>query len=131
MVGTSGASGAGVWIAALIILAGTFIEGLADQQKQAGKAADPTSFVTDGLFARWRHPNYAGEIIVQIGLIIAGLSAVSAGWGNYAAVTIAPLYVILLMISECSRADKYQQLRYGDKEEYQAYLHRSGSLFPR
>lgn len=131
LVGTSAASGPGIWLAAVIILAGTFIEGLADQQKQTGKAANPSSFVTNGLFARWRHPNYAGEIIVQIGLITAGLSAVSAGWGNYAAVTIAPLYVILLMLSECTRADKYQQLRYGDNPDYQAYLHRSGSLFPR
>ena len=131
MVGTGGADGFGVWLGALIILAGTLIEGLADQQKQAGKAVNPNSFVTDGLFARWRHPNYAGEIIVQIGLIVAGLSAVTAGWGNYAAVTIAPLYVILLMLSECTRADKYQQLRYGDNDAYQAYLHRSGSLLPR
>jgi steroid 5-alpha reductase family enzyme len=105
--------------------------GLADQQKQNAKHRAPTTFVASGIFARWRHPNYAGEIIVQMGLIIAGIAAVSAGWANYAAVTIAPVYVILLMIAECTRSDKYQMSRYGDDDAYKNYVARSGSIVPR
>ncbi len=120
-----------VIVGAAIILVGTCIEGLADKQKQVSKRKAPGEFVANGLYSRWRHPNYAGEIIVQIGLIVAGVAAVSAGWENYAAVTIAPFYIILLMLSECTRLDRSQQLQYGDSGSYKDYVARSGSLFPR
>ena len=47
-----------------VILLGTLIEGVADVQKQKAKALAPDTFVTGGLFSRWRHPNYAGEMLV-------------------------------------------------------------------
>jgi steroid 5-alpha reductase family enzyme len=122
---------ASVIIAAVMILTGTLIEGLADAQKQKAKAIAPDVYVTSGLFSRWRHPNYVGEILVQIGLLIAGIGAVSAGWGNYAAVIVAPLYVILLMISECGRSDAYLELRFGDKAEFRQYKDNSGAFLPR
>jgi steroid 5-alpha reductase family enzyme len=120
-----------VIIAAVAILTGTLIEGLADVQKQRAKAIAPDVYVTSGLFSRWRHPNYIGEILVQTGLLIAGIGAVTTGWGNYAAVIVAPLYVILLMISECGRSDAYMELRFGDRDDFQQYKKRSGSFLPR
>jgi steroid 5-alpha reductase family enzyme len=131
IVGTLDATGPVIIVAGIAIVLGTVIEGVADQQKQLVKYGNPGAFVKDGMYARWRHPNYAGEIIVQLGLILAGVMAVSAGWANYAAVTIAPIYVILLMLSECTRSDKYQMQRYGDDESYRSYLAQSGSLLPR
>jgi steroid 5-alpha reductase family enzyme len=119
-----------VYAATAIILFGTLIEGTADRQKQQAKARAPGELVTSGLFSRWRHPNYAGEVLVQIGLILAGVGAVSAGWGNYAAATIAPVYVILLMVSECTRVDLSQAERFGENESYRQYVERSGSLLP-
>ena len=98
---------------------------------QKAKALAPDAFVTGGLFSRWRHPNYAGEMLVQFGLIIVGLGSIPGGWVNYAAVTIAPLYIILLMISECGRSDKYMELRYGDSSEFRSYVGRSGCYFPK
>ena len=120
-----------VLVGVVVIFAGTLIEGLADAQKQKAKALAPDTFVTAGLFSRWRHPNYGGEILVQVGRIIAGLGAIPGGWAYYLAVTIAPLYVILLMISECGRSDKYMDLRYGDQDAYKAYIARSGRYLPR
>jgi steroid 5-alpha reductase family enzyme len=122
---------AGVLAGAVIILLGTLIEGVADAQKQKAKARAPGQYVATGLFSRWRHPNYGGEILVQIGLIVAGITVVSAGWANYAAVIVSPLYVILLMISECGRSDKYMELRYGDKPDFKAYRQTSGCYLPR
>lgn len=121
----------GVILAALIIVAGILIEAVADAQKQAAKAANPETFVTNGLFARWRHPNYIGEIVVQVGLIVAGLSVVGAHWGAWLAVVVSPLYIILLMLSECLRADDSMELRYGDREDFRAYKENSGSFLPR
>ena len=120
-----------VIIAVVVILAGTLIEGLADAQKQKAKAIAPDRFVASGLFSRWRHPNYIGEMLVQSGLLIAGIGAVTTGWANYAAVIVAPLYVILLMIAECGRSDAYMELRYGDTDEFRHYKESSGSFLPR
>jgi len=115
----------------VIILGGTLIEGLADAQKQKAKAIAPDAFVANGLFSRWRHPNYVGEILVQVGLIVVGLGAIPGGWVNYAAVTVSPLYVILLMISECGRSDRYMELRYGSQDTFKAYVARSGCYLPK
>ena len=131
IAGQGGVVTATVLAGVAIILAGTLIEGLADAQKQKAKALVPDSFVTDGLFSRWRHPNYVGEILVQIGLIVVGLGAIPGGWVNYVAVTVAPLYIILLMIAECGRADRYMDLRYGDRNAFKAYVLRSGCYLPK
>ncbi len=120
-----------VLIGAAIILAGIVIEALADAQKQAAKRERPDTFVTTGLFARWRHPNYIGEIIVQLGLLIAGVAAVVPTWGNLVAVSAAPLYIVLLMVSECLRADDQMALRYGDQDAFRRYRERSGTFLPR
>ncbi|MBT8422059.1 MAG: DUF1295 domain-containing protein [Gammaproteobacteria bacterium] len=129
-----GVLSSGVIAGAAIIIAGVVIEGLADAQKQAAKAVDRDSFVTSGLYARWRHPNYIGEIIVQVGLIVAGVSAVAAAgmtWGTFAAVLLSPVYIILLMLSECLRADDSMESRYGEREDFRAYKENSGSFLPR
>lgn len=115
----------------LTIVAGTLIEGLADSQKQRAKRHAPQDFVATGLYARWRHPNYGGEILVQLGLIIAGIGAAAGQWGALAAAVVAPLYIVLLMISECGRADRSMDERYGAREDYQHYRTRSGSMLPR
>jgi steroid 5-alpha reductase family enzyme len=120
-----------VVLAAIIILIGIALEGFADKQKQNVKQDQPGEFAKMGLYARWRHPNYAGEIVVQTGLILAGITAVSTGWANYAAVVVAPLYVILLMISECITGDKRLEDRHGADLAFQQYKAQSGSVFPR
>jgi steroid 5-alpha reductase family enzyme len=120
-----------VWAGVAIILLGLLTETLADAQKQAVKAVDSMAYASKGLYARWRHPNYTGEIIFQIGIIVVGLGAVAPVWGNLLAVTVAPLYIILLMIAECLRADDHMEQRYGDRDDFREYFGRSGSILPR
>jgi len=131
IVAQRGVLDASVIIGALIIVAGMLIEALADAQKQSAKAVNPDTFVTSGLFARWRHPNYIGEVMVQMGLIVVGVGAVSATWGSLAAVIVSPLYIVLLMLAECLRADDYMDLRYGDQQNFRDYKDRSGAILPR
>jgi steroid 5-alpha reductase family enzyme len=131
LAGQAGEVNASVLFGTIIILAGTVIEGLADQQKQRSKAVAPDDFVQTWLFARWRHPNYMGEILVQVGLIVAGFGVAGIGWSGYMAVVLAPLYIILLMVAEAGRADGYMELRYGERPEFADYRTRSGSLLPR
>ena len=115
----------------VIMLAGLTIEALADQQKQVAKEANPDTFVVTGLFARWRHPNYMGEIMLHIGLLVVGGGVVSGSWDNYVAVFLSPVYIILLMISEAGTKDRTQMKNYGDRDDYRVYLKRSGSLLPK
>ena len=119
----------GVALGIAVMLAGTIIESVADAQKQAGKARDPKGLVTQGLFARWRHPNYAGEILLHVGLIIAGIAAVDS-WPQMMVVCVAPLYIIILMISEAQRVDRVHVEKYGEQPGYAEYRRRSGSLIP-
>lgn len=120
----------GVVAGGVIMLAGTALEGIADRQKQHAKALDPGAFVVAGIYSRWRHPNYSGEIGVQVGLVIAGLS-VTTGIVQAVMAVLTPLYITLLMISEARRLDDRQAERYGSDPAWQAYRARSGSLLPR
>jgi steroid 5-alpha reductase family enzyme len=131
MVGAGRVESPVIILAGIVILLGTALEAVADKQKQNSKQIDPKAFVAAGLYSRWRHPNFAGEVVVQVGLIMAGIAAVSTGWANYVAVVIAPLYVILLMISECIIGDKRLEDRHGSDVAFQKYKAQSGSLFPR
>lgn len=128
-VAAQGALTFGVALGIAIMLIGTVIESVSDAQKQAAKARDPQGLVTHGLFARWRHPNYAGEILLHAGLMIAGLSA-ATGWPQIVVVSVAPLYIIILMIAEAQRVDRLHVQKYGEQPSYAQYRQRSGSLVP-
>lgn len=121
---------AGIITAGIVMFAGTVLEGVADHQKQRSKEAAPEKFVAVGLFARWRHPNYLGEILFQLGLIIVAVtSALTAD--DLVAGLISPLYIVILMMSEARRVDDYQITRYGSETAYVDYRARSGSLWPK
>ncbi len=120
----------GVVLGALTMLAGTLIEGLADWQKQRVKNATPDQPVLRGLFRYVRHPNYTGEILLQLGLIIAGLAVVGTV-GEALAVLIAPGYIVVLMITEARRVDSTQETTYWNHPEYPAWRARTGALLPR
>jgi steroid 5-alpha reductase family enzyme len=119
------------WIVAgaVVMVAGLVLEAVADAQKQAGKARNPGAFVTDGLFAVARHPNYLGEIVFQLGLIIAALGTVS-GWWETAVAVLAPLYIVVLMTFAAINADADQSKRYGSDPAWQQYRARTGRFLP-
>ena len=119
-----------VLVGIAVMLAGTLIEAIADSQKQIAKSQDSTALVTNGLFARWRHPNYAGEILFHVGIIIAGLASVSSA-ADAIVVLVAPLYIMLLMITEASRVDGVHVEKYGETKAYPEYRANSGSLIPK
>ena len=121
---------AGIALGGLTMIAGTIIEGLADWQKQRVKNAAPKQPVLHGLFRHVRHPNYLGEILLQFGLIIVGLSVVGT-FSELLAVLIAPGYIVVLMVAESRRVDTAQETTYWNHPEYPAWRARTGSLLPR
>jgi len=120
----------GIVVGVVIMFMGTVLEGIADRQKQRRKQAAPDRFVADGLFARSRHPNYLGEILVQLGLMTVALVS-AASLDDFLAGIVAPLYIFILMVSESRRVDEYQITRYGNEPDYIDYRKRSGSLLPK
>jgi steroid 5-alpha reductase family enzyme len=119
-----------VVVGASVIALGLVVEGIADAQKQRAKVAEGERWIESGLFSRTRHPNYLGEIIVQIGVILAGLASADA-WFMLVSGVIAPLYIIILMLSATTGGELSKDKKYSDDPAFQAYRDRSGALLPR
>jgi steroid 5-alpha reductase family enzyme len=126
---TSGRITAGLAAGASLMLAGLLLEAIADQQKQVAKAANPGQFVMTGLYARLRHPNYLGEIIFQIGLVVVAAVSAAGPWALAVGVA-GPSYIVILMYFAAHDQDAQQRRRYGDDPEFQAHQRRSSSLLP-
>lgn len=117
--------GIAVWVI------GFAFEVIADQQKKAFKN-DPDNegkFISSGLWAWSRHPNYFGEITLWTGIAIIALPVLS-GWQW--ATLISPVFVTILLTKVSgvpmleARADK----EWGDDPEYQAYKKNTPVLIP-
>lgn len=112
-------------------LAGFAIEVVADRQKSAFKQ-DPANegrFVSTGLWAWSRHPNYFGEITLWTGTAIIALPVLS-GW-QWVVLT-SPVFVTFLLTKVSvipmleARADK----RWGNEEAFQEYKSSTPVLVP-
>ena len=75
---------------------GILIEIVADQQKSAFRAdpANKGKFITTGLWAWSRHPNYFGEIVLWTGMAIIAIPVLE-GWQW--ATLISPVFVFFLL----------------------------------
>ena len=123
------------WIAAIGIavwVAGFAIEVVADQQKSAFKKdpANEDQFISSGLWAWSRHPNYFGEITLWTGMAILAIPVLS-GWQWV--VLISPVFVTLLLtrISGLPMLERRADEKWGDDPEYQKYKESTPVLVPR
>ena len=102
---------------------GFLIEVIADYQKRKFReTSDPkTEFISNGLWARSRHPNYFGEITLWIGMAVLSLSSLSGI--EYVTAIVSPIFVYLLLIKAegVPMLERIADERYGDLHEYQEY----------
>ncbi|MFK7918548.1 MAG: DUF1295 domain-containing protein [Ilumatobacter sp.] len=109
-------------IGLIVWVLGFGIEVKADTEKSAFKKdpANDTRFISTGIWAWSRHPNYFGEITLWIGV---ALIAVPAFDGAEYVALISPLFVALLLIkvSGIPLLERRGKKRWGDDPEYQAY----------
>ena len=119
----------GIVAGGMLMLAGLVLESVADAQKQAAKAVNPGTFAAAGLYARLRHPNYLGEIVFQLGLIVAAIAGASGGWALVAGIA-GPLYIVILMYYAANDQDRQQSERYGQDPAYEAWRQTTSSLLP-
>jgi len=123
------------WLAVLgivIWVTGFAIEVMADQQKSVFKRdpANEGTFISTGLWAWSRHPNYFGEIALWTGIAIMAIPLLS-GWRWV--VLISPVFVTLLLtrVSGIPMLEARAQKRWGDDEAFQAYTRDTSVLIPR
>ncbi|NDH39162.1 MAG: DUF1295 domain-containing protein [Gammaproteobacteria bacterium] len=119
-------------VGALMWVTGFVIEVIADRQKSRFRE-DPANvgqFICTGLWARSRHPNYFGEILLWSGITMMAVPYLS---GNQWVVVVSPLFVYALLtrISGIPTLAKRGQQLWGEDPAYQAYLSNTPRLFPR
>lgn len=121
-----GAIGIAVWVIGFVI------EVVADAQKSRFRAdaANRGAFISTGLWSRSRHPNYFGEILLWIGVMIVAAPVLS-GWQWIA--LLSPILVTLLLTRVSgiplleAKADKH----WGGEPAYEEYKARTPVLVPR
>ncbi len=124
----------GIWgiVGGLVWLFGFVIEVVADKQKSAFRKdpANKGKFINTGLWARSRHPNYFGEIVLWIGVMLIAVPVLQ-GWQWLA--LISPIFVILLLTKVSgipmleTRADK----KWGGQDDYEQYKENTPVLIPK
>lgn len=122
-IGVIGALGVLIWIF------GFAVEVIADQQKSKFKR-DPQNagrFISSGLWAWSRHPNYFGEMVLWFGIAVIALPALQ-GW-QYITL-ISPLFVYLLIryISGVNKLEQKADRKWADDAAYQAYKNKTSLL---
>ena len=125
-VGVIYVMGAVMWVAGFVI------EVMADQQKSRFRA-DPANagrFINVGLWARSRHPNYFGEILLWAGIAVMAIPYLS---GTQWVVMLSPIFVYALLtrISGIPTLARRGQQLWGDDPTYQAYVANTPRLLPR
>lgn len=115
-----------------IWLTGFGIEVVADRQKSAFKQdpANERRFISTGLWAWSRHPNYFGEIMLWLGIAIIAIPVLS-GWRWVTLVSPIFVTVLLTRISGIPMLERRGRKRWGDEPEYQEYVETTPVLIPR
>jgi steroid 5-alpha reductase family enzyme len=119
-------------IGALVWLFGFIFEVAADTQKSRFNAdpANKGKFIQTGLWARSRHPNYFGEIVLWLGVAIIALPVLQ-GWQWVA--MISPIFVTLLLtrVSGIPLLEQKADKKWSGQEDYESYKKKTPVLIPK
>ena len=110
------------YIGLALFILGFAIEVMADMEKSAFKAnqENKDKFITTGLWARSRHPNYFGEIVLWTGIAVMSFSSLE---GLQYLTLISPIftYLLLVYVSGVRMLEARGDLKWGDDPAYQEY----------
>lgn len=125
-LGVIGFIGVAVWIA------GFTIEAVSDHQKRAFRQNPENAkrFITTGLWAWSRHPNYFGEIVLWVGVAVIAWPALS-GWQYVTLISPVFVYVLITRISGIPILESKAEERWGEDPEFRAYKEKTPALFPK
>ncbi len=118
-------------VGTLIWLVGFGVEVVADAQKRRfnADAANRGQFIRTGLWARSRHPNYFGEIVLWFGVAVIAIPVLQ-GWQWVA--MLSPVFVALLLtrVSGIPLLEQKADAKWGGQAAYEAYKRRTPVLVP-
>jgi len=119
-------------IGMLVWVFGFVFEVLADEQKRRFRA-DPANrgrFIRTGLWARSRHPNYFGEIVLWSGMALIAVPVLH-GWQWASLISPAFVAVLVTRVSGIPMLERRADEAWGGREDYEAYKARTPVLVPK
>ena len=118
------------FIGLFIFILGFSIEVIADHQKTIFRKDEKNKdkFISTGLWAYSRHPNYFGEIMLWFGISVMSFSSLS---GLQYLTLISPIfvYILLVYISGVRILEEQGLKKWGSLESYKEYIKNTPSLF--
>ena len=124
----------GLWdgVGFALWVVGFSVEVIADSQKSAfnSKEENDGRWINEGLWARSRHPNYFGEILLWAGLAAFGVACFE---GTELVAWVSPIFVYLLLtrVSGIPILDRRALERWGEDPDYWSYREATPTLIPR
>lgn len=118
-------------IGILVWVFGFGMEAIADRQKSDFRK-DPTNegkFIQSGLWSWSRHPNYFGEIVLWIGVMIIALP-VLVGWQWVALISPVFITILLTRVSGVPMLEKRADEKWGGQADYEDYKENTSVLIP-
>ncbi len=111
---------------------GFAFEAIADHQKKVFKnnPENKGKFISTGLWAWSRHPNYFGEIALWTGIAVMAAPVLS-GWQWVSLVSPVFVTVLLTKVSGLPMLEARADKEWGDDADYQAYRQNTPVLVPR
>jgi len=117
------------YIGVTVWIVGFAIEVVADRQKRVFRKnpENKGGFISTGLWAWSRHPNYFGEIILWLGIFIIAIPVLQ-GWQWLAVLSPLFVYLLLTKVSGVPMLEDIADERWGGQEAYEAYKARTPVL---
>ena len=120
------------YIGFVLFLIGFSIEIIADSQKNTFRSHEENKdkFITTGLWAKSRHPNYFGEIMLWTGIALIALPSLS---GAQYLTLISPVftYILLVHISGVRMLEDMGNKKWGHLQEYKDYKEKTPRIIPK
>tara|TARA_B100002051_G_scaffold10779_1_gene9108 strand:- start:70 stop:657 length:588 start_codon:yes stop_codon:yes gene_type:complete len=116
-------------VGSFLWISGFIIEVISDRQKRKFKKKNNDGYITSGLWAYSRHPNYVGEIMLWTGITIISFPTLA---GLQLITLVSPLFVYLLLtkVSGLNILEENADKKWGNEKAYNEYKKNTPILFP-
>ena len=113
-----------------LFLIGFGTEIIADNQKSKFRSVPENrdKFITSGLWAKSRHPNYFGEIMLWTGIAVMSFSSLD-GWQYLTLISPIFTYILLVYVSGVRMLEARSDKKWGSNEDYKKYKSRTPVLW--
>ena len=118
-----------LWVGLILSACGVALEIAADLQKSAAKKKNSRRFVDTGLYSFVRCPNYLGELLIWVGMLLTGATALKGAW-QWVLALLGFVLITWVMFSGARRLELRQDKNYGADPEYRKYVRTVPILIP-